>query len=100
MEGRIENLTKELKRRKKEAEQLKKRQEKKKLKLEEEKLRQKLKVYFTLRNKSLFTYELNVAVYSFILDISIAPLQVHYCSEVLPTQHGYCVGVNTPMFNR
>ena len=32
--------------------------------------------------------------YSFILDISIAPLQVHDYSEVLPTQHGYCVGVS------
>ena len=27
--------------------------------------------------------------------ISIAPLQVHYYSEALPTQDGYCVGVNT-----
>ena len=32
---------------------------------------------------------------SFIPDISIAPLQVHCCSEALPTQYGYCVGVNT-----
>ena len=30
----------------------------------------------------------------FILDISIAPFQVHYYSEALPTQHGYCVGVS------
>src|SRR6218665_2442177 len=30
----------------------------------------------------------------FIQDISIAPLQVHYYSEALPTQHGYCVGVS------
>src|SRR6218665_4004853 len=28
---------------------------------------------------------------SFIQAISIAPLQVHYYSEALPTQHGYCV---------
>src|SRR6218665_2022747 len=27
-------------------------------------------------------------MYSFLLDISIAPLQVHYYSEGLPTQHG------------
>ena len=35
-----------------------------------------------------------VFIHSFILDISIVPLQVHYYSEVLPTQHGYCVGVS------
>src|SRR6218665_102764 len=29
--------------------------------------------------------------------ISIAPLQVHYYSEALPTQHGYCVGVSRRM---
>jgi len=35
--------------------------------------------------------------HSFILDISIAPLQVHYYSEALLTlQHRYCVRVNTP----
>src|SRR6218665_2390046 len=28
----------------------------------------------------------------FIQAISIAPLAVHYYSEALPTQHGYCVG--------
>src|SRR6218665_3819693 len=32
--------------------------------------------------------------YSFIQAISIAFLQVHYNSEVHPTQHGYCVGVS------
>jgi len=32
--------------------------------------------------------------YSFIQAISIARLQVHYYSEALPTQHGYCVGVS------
>ena len=31
---------------------------------------------------------------SFIHSISIAPLQVHVYSEVLPTQHGYCAGVS------
>jgi len=31
---------------------------------------------------------------SFIQSISIAPLQVHYYTEALPTQHGYCVGVS------
>ena len=30
----------------------------------------------------------------FIQAISIALLQVHYYSEALPTQHGYCVGVS------
>src|SRR6218665_2296951 len=31
---------------------------------------------------------------SFIQTISIASLQVHYYSEALPTQHGYCAGVS------
>jgi len=35
-----------------------------------------------------------MAVHSFIQVISIAPLQVHYYSEALPTQHGYCVRVS------
>jgi len=26
--------------------------------------------------------------------ICIAPLQVYYCSEALPTQRGYCIGVS------
>jgi len=26
--------------------------------------------------------------------ISIAPLQVHYYSEALPTQHGYCARIS------
>jgi len=30
----------------------------------------------------------------FIQAISKAPLQVHYYSEALPTQHGYCVRVS------
>ena len=35
--------------------------------------------------------------HSFIQDISIAPLQVHYYSEALPTtERCYSVGVNTP----
>src|SRR6218665_400227 len=33
-------------------------------------------------------------IHSFIQTISIAPLQVHFYSEALPTQHGYCVGVS------
>ena len=32
-------------------------------------------------------------IHSFIQALSIAPLQVHYYSEALLTQHGYCVGV-------
>src|SRR6218665_2983413 len=37
-------------------------------------------------------------IHSFIPDISIVPLQVHYYSQALPTTAsiGYCVGVNTP----
>src|SRR6218665_3660935 len=31
---------------------------------------------------------------SFIQTISIAPLQAHFYSEALPTQHGYCAGVS------
>src|SRR6218665_3558530 len=33
-------------------------------------------------------------IHSFILAIYIAPLQAHFCSEALPTQHGYCDGVS------
>jgi len=33
-------------------------------------------------------------LFLFIQAISIAPLKVHYYSEVLPTQHGYCVRVS------
>ena len=33
-------------------------------------------------------------IHSFIQAISIAPLQVCYYSEALPTQHGYCAGVS------
>ena len=33
-------------------------------------------------------------IHSFIHSISIAPLQVHYYSEALPTQHGYCARVS------
>src|SRR6218665_3041461 len=32
--------------------------------------------------------------HSFIQTIYIAPLQVHFYSEALPTQHGYCAGVS------
>jgi len=37
-----------------------------------------------------------IIIHSFIPDISIAPLQVHYYSQALPTTSRYCVGVNTP----
>ena len=33
-------------------------------------------------------------IHSFILAISIAPLQVLYYSEALQLQHGYCIGVS------
>src|SRR6218665_3666760 len=33
-------------------------------------------------------------IHSFILIISIAPLQVHCNSEAIPTQHGCCAGVS------
>jgi len=31
---------------------------------------------------------------SIIQAISIAPLHVHYYSEALPKQHGYCAGIS------
>ena len=31
---------------------------------------------------------------SFIQTLFIAPVQVHFYSEALPTQHGYCAGVS------
>ena len=37
---------------------------------------------------------LGQGIHSFIQVISIAPLQVRYYSEALPTQHGYCAGVS------
>jgi len=36
----------------------------------------------------------NIHPHSFIQTISIAPFQVHFYSETLPTQHGYCAGVS------
>src|SRR6218665_877636 len=33
-------------------------------------------------------------IHSSIQDISIVPLQLHYYSEALPSQHGYCVRVS------
>jgi len=35
-------------------------------------------------------------IHSFIPDIYVAPLQVHYYSEALPTTAWYCVRVSTP----
>src|SRR6218665_3491760 len=34
------------------------------------------------------------STHSFIQSISTAPLQVHYYSEALPTQHGHCAGIS------
>ena len=33
-------------------------------------------------------------IHSFIQTIPIAPFQVHYYSEALSTQHGYCAGIS------
>jgi len=41
-----------------------------------------------------FKAEVHSLIHSFIQAISIAPLQVHYYSEALPTKHGYCVAVS------
>ena|SRR6218665_132992 len=43
---------------------------------------------------ALVTSFLSKFIHSFIPDIFIVPLLVHYYSEALPTQHGYCVGVS------
>jgi len=42
----------------------------------------------------IFKPPVTVFIHSFIQAISIAPLQVHYYSGTLPTQHGYCVRVS------
>jgi len=47
---------------------------------------------------TIYLYNISLAKKSprraFIHSISIAPLQVHYYSEALLTQHGYCVRVS------
>src|SRR6218665_1701798 len=45
-------------------------------------------------NDCLFIFILVLVLFTKITLISIAPLQVHFYSEVLPTRHGYCVGVS------
>ena len=40
------------------------------------------------------TSKVFIYLFIFIHAISIAPLQVHYYSEALPTQHGYCFGIS------
>src|SRR6218665_2416177 len=37
---------------------------------------------------------IHLFIHSFIQTISITPLQVHYYSEALPTQHKYCAGIS------
>src|SRR6218665_1040804 len=44
--------------------------------------------------ESIVDFSGAIRFHSFIQTISIAPLQVHYCSEALPTQHGYCAKVS------
>ena len=39
-------------------------------------------------------FDIHSLIPSFIQAISIAPLQVHYYSEALPRQHGYCAGIS------
>jgi len=41
-----------------------------------------------------------LGIHSFVLDISTAPLQVRFYSEVLRLQLWDCVGVNTPKHYR
>ena len=45
-----------------------------------------------VHNKQIDT----IVIHSFIPDISVAPLQVHYYSEAPRLLHRYCVRVNTP----
>ena len=64
------------------------------------------RVYYFLNTKKFWKFQgwceispwaeklLSVLLFSFIQAISIAPLQVNYYSEVLPTQLGYCLGVS------
>src|SRR6218665_2051023 len=44
-----------------------------------------------ISNKDTFNQR---PIHSFIQAFSKAPLQIHYYSEALPTQHGYCVCVS------
>src|SRR6218665_2939634 len=53
-----------------------------------------LSVYFSLSINSCYMW--CSFIHSFIQAISIAPLQVHYYSEALPKQQGYCVRVSRP----
>src|SRR6218665_2438554 len=41
-----------------------------------------------------YSVRLGDNTHSFIQTISIAPLQVQYYPEALPTQHGYCTGIS------
>ena len=51
--------------------------------------------FFILLLRNFFGYQrLASLIHSFIQAISKAPLPVHYYSEALQTQHGYCVGVS------
>ena len=44
--------------------------------------------------------KIDCIIHSFIQAISIAPFQVHYCSEALPTQHGLLCRSFTPKHHR
>jgi len=49
---------------------------------------------FQSGNTDEFKVKIHSFIHSFIQTISIAPLQVHFYSEALLTQHGYCAGVS------
>src|SRR6218665_54464 len=51
-------------------------------------------LYNERENKSQAYAAKGEFIHLFIQIISIAPLQVHYYSEALPTQHGYCARVS------
>ena len=48
----------------------------------------------TLLDKLRCIFFIQGYIHSFIQTTSIAPLQVYFYSEALPTEHGYCAGVS------
>src|SRR6218665_3653877 len=50
--------------------------------------------HFYSASSSSLLFRSAVCFVPFIQTISIVPLQVHFYSEALPTQHGYCAGVS------
>jgi len=47
-----------------------------------------------MKHMKQWTFHVEILLHSFIQAISKLPLQVHYYSEALPIQHGYCVVIS------